>query len=118
MGETCYVYIIQCGDMKDAPIKIGFSNNPEYRAENLQTGCPYRLRVTTKIPMENRAEAEKLEKYLHGRLNNHRMVGEWFDTRKMRGKISRILMEYSSDNVKCLEKQKPEKDSASASERL
>jgi hypothetical protein len=70
-----FVYFIQCGG-PGGPIKIGRAFEPKRRIDNLQLGCPYKLRLIAKIWCGN--EAERVEADLHARLKEHRMRGEWF----------------------------------------
>ena len=75
---TCYVYIIQSGEGKNPPIKIGVANDPEKRMSELQTGSPFLLRLKAKILCDSRKKAYELESWLHGRFSNVNINGEWF----------------------------------------
>lgn len=118
MKDASYVYIVKCGEKQNSPIKIGMSNKPESRVSELQTGCPYRLYVVSKIPMPSRADAESLERYLHRKLKKYRMSGEWFDTRNMHGRLKKALSEYQNINGVCLKSERIENPESSATERL
>ena len=68
------LYIIQAHTT--GAIKIGRSKHVHKRLSQLQTGCPYRLRLIIHIPGQG-----DLEKGLHRRLSDHRIrrfKGEWF----------------------------------------
>lgn len=70
------VYVIQ---HELGPVKIGIADDPEDRLGQLQTGCPFELRLRqTKTPRD----AEKVERYLHQRFKKYHMRGEWFDIPK------------------------------------
>ncbi len=73
-----YLYFIQrgCGS-----IKIGVSDDPESRCQQLQTGAEKALRVIAKFPMDSRAAAFSVEKQLHAKYAHLRMSGEWFKRR-------------------------------------
>ncbi len=73
-----YVYFIKAGDHKNAPIKIGKSNNPDKRIEVLQTGNPNKLKVVVLLECETIKRAYKLENYLHWKLRKYKLHGEWF----------------------------------------
>jgi len=69
------LYIMQIE--KTGAIKIGVSKNPEKRIKQLQTSCPYKIKMILRI--EKRAD---LEKQLHDRLKKFRTTRsnqEWFD---------------------------------------
>ena len=68
---TGYVYFIQGGKY----VKIGYTENPDIskRLGELQTGCPFPLKVIGSIPA-NRS----LEWYLHRIYRQWRTHGEWF----------------------------------------
>jgi hypothetical protein len=68
------LYIIQA--KTTGAIKIGRSKQVEYRIKQLQTGCPYRLRLLVHLPGQG-----NIERSLHYRLLSHRIRqadGEWF----------------------------------------
>ena len=72
-----YVYII--GNLDENICKIGFSENPNRRLPEIQTGCPHQLKIILLF------EAEKYtETLLHHKYSKYRMVGEWF---KIEGKL-------------------------------
>ena len=68
------LYIIQCD--KTGAFKIGVSKDVEKRYKQLQTGCPYELRIILVIK-----EGAKLEKKLHNDLRKYKTAKqnqEWF----------------------------------------
>lgn len=67
-----YIYVIRCGDQ----IKIGHSVNPEARVKAVQTARAEKVILEWK---RERADATKLEKYLHRLFYQHHLGGEWFD---------------------------------------
>ena len=54
--------------------KIGFSNNPEARIQQLQTGNPFKLELSSVIDGDITMEKELHEKFKHLKLQ-----GEWFN---------------------------------------
>lgn len=69
---TSYIYFIQAEP--DGPIKIGTTTaNPHFRMKNLQTGCPWTVKLLGAI--EGSASQEK---QIHAVLSYFRTQGEWF----------------------------------------
>jgi hypothetical protein len=66
LANPTFIYFIQSGE--DGPIKIGFSNQPDRRLPELQTGNPRAL-----IPGDT-----SVERQLHTRFEPARIRGEWF----------------------------------------
>lgn len=66
------VYFIECMG-GDGHIKIGYSRNPQARRLELETGCPYPLKVIAFYPAP-----QQLEFYLHHLFRADRETGEWF----------------------------------------
>lgn len=64
------VYFIQCNDF----VKVGFANNVHRRVKDLDTGCPYNLRLIAVEPTESR----KREHELHRIFSGIRFKGEWY----------------------------------------
>ncbi len=54
--------------------KIGFAKDPNVRLRELQTGCPYPL----KIVAASNGDRDR-ERKLHARFSDYRQCGEWFD---------------------------------------
>ena len=77
-----YVYIIQSGTSKKAPIKIGMSDEPEKRIKQLQTGNPQLLRIIISIKCNSRQHAYDLERTLHRMLERNNILNEWFFVKK------------------------------------
>lgn len=74
--NTFYVYFLRA-DISGV-YKIGITNNPLKRLYQLQTSCPYRLKIRYLFDCENQDNAYKLEKHFHKKFKKHRMNGEWF----------------------------------------
>lgn len=68
--KSHWVYFIGCGR---GPIKIGVATDVLARLHDLQTGCPYELRLLGKIPGSKAAE-----RALHNVFAAFRVRGEWF----------------------------------------
>jgi hypothetical protein len=71
--EGCLmIYFIQCG--KNGPIKIGQTDNDvQSRLNQLQTGCPYELKLLWVYTGHDYSEAQ-----IHAVLSKERIRGEWF----------------------------------------
>lgn len=67
------VYFIAGADL----IKIGIANNLKKRLIELQCGSPIKLRVLGFVATP---QPELLEKWLHGRFDEYRRHGEWFES--------------------------------------
>ena len=68
------LYIIQCD--KTGAFKIGVSKDVQKRYKQLQTGCPYELKIILILK-----EGAKMEKRLHADLKKYRTTKhnqEWF----------------------------------------
>ena len=73
----CDLYIILAIGQKSNKklIKIGRSKDVHKRLKQLQTGCPYKLKLLVEGKGLGHRELE-----LHNRLSSHRKNGEWFDS--------------------------------------
>jgi hypothetical protein len=71
LEDPTFIYFIQSGE--DGPIKIGFSNRPDRRLPELQTGNPRELILRHVIPGDT-----SVERQLHARFEPARIRGEWF----------------------------------------
>lgn len=70
--DAMAIYFIQCG--KNGPIKIGQTENDiKERIRQLQTGCPYELRLLWVY-----TGSDYDEKDVHGLFEHERIRGEWF----------------------------------------
>jgi DNA-binding MarR family transcriptional regulator len=67
-----WVYVI--GSPVVRPVKIGVSDDPEERLDDLQTGSPVPLVLLWQVH-----GGQRLESLLHERFAASRMHGEWFD---------------------------------------
>ena len=63
-------------------IKVGKSAHPEWRLKQLQTGCPFEIRLIAvylnKGHLEKRLH-QRLKEYRINPLSNKKTRGEWFD---------------------------------------
>ena len=64
------IYFIRSGDW----VKIGRSNNPEKRLQELQTSNPIKLHIMFRMDAPNHYEA-----LIHEHLREYRGVREWFE---------------------------------------
>jgi hypothetical protein len=84
--RTCYLYVIYAeasfaeGDPAHghSMFKIGISENPWSRCNELQTGCPHKLRVYRFWGFPKRSAAAHYEMVFHNIFNETRKVREWF----------------------------------------
>lgn len=67
-----FVYLI--GMMGTKFIKIGYSAQPNQRLKELQTACPFSLKLIGFCP-----GSKKHERGLHHQLRDYRRNGEWFE---------------------------------------
>lgn len=66
-----YVYFIQA--VGGGPIKIGWSEKPERRLQQLQSAHHEELRILSHFPASRGTESA-----LHAELADHKLSGEWF----------------------------------------
>lgn len=82
------VYLIV--DETNTYCKIGNANNVQKRLSQLQTGCPFRLRVESFCD-----GGARLEREMHRDLQEFRLSGEWF---KYSDSIKSYFEEIKQDN--------------------
>lgn len=75
MDKPHYLYVI-C-ESETAPVKIGFSADPNKRLRQLQTGHPAPLTLYHKEEVR-KDQVRGLEKAIHKELSHRRKQGEWF----------------------------------------
>lgn len=97
-----FIYFIQCMDSKKH-IKIGVARNVQRRIDELQTGCPYELKLIAQMHLTSRTAAYSLESDLHRRLKRFNIRGEWF-SKKVRLKKIPELIKYKESLKKQKEK--------------
>lgn len=90
-----YVYLIQAGDKKTSPVKVGYSKNPEDRLKSLQTGNPVPLRLIMKIKCNDEKHARRLERSLHEMLGTQNLFLEWFTLKGTH--ITKMLNAFAND---------------------
>jgi T5orf172 domain len=79
MGEEATaVYVIATPAQNS--VKVGISDNPDRRRNDLQTGSPHSLAVYCQFWLQNRQHALLVERHCHKRLKarGHFTIGEWF----------------------------------------
>lgn len=68
------IYILSTIEKTPGYLKIGYSKSSiENRLKQLQTGCPYLLKLVAQMK-----GSPAKEKYFHGNLKAHHIRGEWF----------------------------------------
>jgi len=68
-----YVYVIHAESTNR--IKIGHTRNVQTRLADLQTYCPFPVRLLYAVYCD---DAPALESLLHGAMGQYRVLGEWF----------------------------------------
>lgn len=71
------VYLYAIGPV-DGPVKIGISRDPYKRLVQIQTACPFPVKLLHAQPCESRKIALEDEAFLHRHHANEHMHGEWF----------------------------------------
>lgn len=71
-----YVYVI---GREAGPVKIGISDNPDNRLQQLKSGCPFKPAVIWQHSMPMREDAFAIERAFHAKHANRRLHGEWFN---------------------------------------
>jgi hypothetical protein len=66
-----YLYLVRCNDL----VKIGITNDVEYRLRTMQTGNPYPLELILQFEYKS---AMLVERVLHSKFSKFRVRGEWF----------------------------------------
>lgn len=79
-------------------IKIGYSNDPEYRVKSLQTGCPTKLHIQAIMDGNSQTELGLHELFAHLRVR-----GEWFRyTEELKWFIRSVKANPGRNNIKTL----------------
>ncbi len=66
-----YIYVMQCKNY----VKFGYSQNPNSRIKELQTGNPFKIHLLLKV---NYNCVSSIEKEIHRYFKEKRERGEWF----------------------------------------
>jgi hypothetical protein len=91
--STGFVYFAAIGDPYITHVKIGFtSKNPVARLRNLQTGCPFKMRLLGFVFGNEGREID-----LHDVLENYRCEGEWFAWSEYVERIVRDQLDREAD---------------------
>lgn len=69
-----HLYVFQAA--VTGAVKVGRSDNPERRLNDLQVGCPYRLKIILVAPSQGHSERRVHEAMKHTRTRF--INGEWF----------------------------------------
>lgn len=79
MDKDWKVYFVQAGNKKNAPVKVGYTQDIDRRLAEIQVHNPYPVSLLFTLPCESVGQAKKLERFLHRQLyNNGHLHGEWF----------------------------------------
>jgi len=74
MKQSVYLFEAET-NYNEILVKIGRSSNCEKRLKQIQTACPYRLRLVDKFTS---SDAVGEEKAFHAQYSRFRLKGEWF----------------------------------------
>lgn len=89
-----YVYFIAVTDAHPNTVKIGKAKNPMQRLIEMQTGCPYQLKLVGQVPCLSEKHAYQVETNAHIAFRDFAYRGEWFRyTDRVRRAISTIIMD-------------------------
>ncbi len=69
MQAKGWIYFIRCREF----VKVGHSENPEYRLHELMKAVPFKMELIAKFPAQR-----PLEKFVHRALTPIRSKGEWY----------------------------------------
>jgi predicted GIY-YIG superfamily endonuclease len=72
---SSYIYVIAAKE--EGPSKVGFSNNPERRLRQLQTGYPEPLAIYHTEEVDP-SWVQIMEGVIHRENRHKRLTGEWF----------------------------------------
>jgi hypothetical protein len=72
-----YVYFIKAGS-NPPMLKIGKANDPEVRRVELQTGCPFEMRLMGYLKCKSQMHSHAVEQQLHRLFRKEAFRGEWF----------------------------------------
>lgn len=75
-GSVC-VYLMTAADW----VKIGISNDPDWRRAQVQSACPFEVRLVGAYAFPTLERARAVETELHRLLVDFRGYGEWFGVR-------------------------------------
>ncbi len=78
-NSSYFIYFILNEDSQ--AIKIGLAKDVEKRIETLQTSNPVKLELIKSIQVKSKKEAQGLEKQLHEKFSELRIIGEWFSAK-------------------------------------
>ena len=91
-----YVYFIKT--LANPPmLKIGKASNPEERLSQLQTGCPYELKIVGRIKCKSESHALEIEKSAHQVCRTWFVRGEWFRFNKAWPFLEKMVDNGSTD---------------------
>ncbi len=96
--DICIVYLIRSGETDY--YKIGCSNNPIKRLDELQPGNPEKLLLVNTRKCSNRREAYGVETATHSKFAKFRIHSEWFRLKGLQYFMAKEFMaEYSVPEI-------------------
>lgn len=76
--NSVYVYLIAAEFKSDIQYKVGVSNAPDRRINELKTANPNVTHIENKYLCESREIATKVETWMHKYYSKNNINGEWF----------------------------------------
>lgn len=73
-----FVYMVLCEDSGKAHIKVGLSDHPLRRLDEIRVGCPFKPLALYTMKRPSRKSALRLERTIHRGLKKWASHGEWF----------------------------------------
>jgi hypothetical protein len=95
------VYFI--GSIENRVVKIGMTtdNDSAKRMSQIQTGCPFSLKLIGFIKCNNEKDARLAERKLHAALSLFRMNGEWFKITPFVESVLAEIESFGSGEIVC-----------------
>jgi len=95
------VYLLRIVNDDKSLYKIGFTSESVYdRIRNIQTGCPYEIRLIDTYKSEY---SRKIERTLHNMFSHKQTFGEWFELDCIDEFNFKELCEHCEENFKTIE---------------
>jgi hypothetical protein len=95
-----YVYFIKQNEF----VKIGRSNKPFKRLNDMQVSTPYELKLVGFVPCQNMHYAKVLENRLHSQCKKSHIRGEWFKDDVLDGIFETYPVSHSKKQIKLLKR--------------
>jgi len=99
-GGFGFVYVMGVGNSE--PCKIGHTNNLKRRSKAMQTYQPTKVQIHYAKKCSSIWRAKRLEFLVHQHLQDHKLMGEWFNLSpyKCKKAIDEMVSKYKSFTLK------------------